>query len=285
MTEVEVLVTNYNTIKRVLGPLHTAYTILRDIVSWTNPNLSFICLVVSTLLLFYPGYLQILVLGGCCVLFGVGYLDANSPDPIPPVSPTSFINPVYYSLVPEANITARSRVIRDYKEMLGELDQVFGLFLEWWDVLGGVVTWWSRDLVIMVCWVVIGPSVVPLNVVLLVPLWCVMCYNTWLGQLVAPRDVTSPPRDVTSSPRDVTEEAGRTSDDSTESEPDLATCWGCKVVCAGLNSCTFCGQVLCGACCDNVVTKAQLGVTNPETKHHRIVVCSDCFVSIPTATE
>eukprot|EP00730_Choanoeca_flexa_P006123 TRINITY_DN12086_c0_g1_i4.p3 TRINITY_DN12086_c0_g1~~TRINITY_DN12086_c0_g1_i4.p3 ORF type:complete len:122 (+),score=28.45 TRINITY_DN12086_c0_g1_i4:2489-2854(+) len=53
-------------------------------------------------------------------------------------------------------------------------------------------------------------------------------------------------------------------------------------------SCAKCGHFFCGKCqknrreCQNSVSKAMLGATNPETRHDEVAVCRDCYQTVQT---
>eukprot|EP00045_Choanoeca_perplexa_P007918 m.72739 g.72739 ORF g.72739 m.72739 type:complete len:385 (+) comp14277_c0_seq1:209-1363(+) len=69
----------------------------------------------------------------------------------------------------------------------------------------------------------------------------------------------------------------------------VGKCHGCQGrLASDRTSCSNCGHFYCGKCqkdrreCQNIVSKAMLGSTNPETRHDGVNVCRECYQVIQT---
>ncbi|XP_063686411.1 protrudin-like [Bolinopsis microptera] len=320
MTEVELrdLVTNYNKLKSVCRPLHPLYSRISHALSWRNTQFTICSLVVTTTLLIYPAYLQFALLAALTGVFSVSYMgnfSQNQHSRTNPLNPVNFINPIYYSLEPESSKKSREQTIEDYKCMLQELDVLLKNVLQIGDKLIEVVCWKdfneTRNCLVIAGFLILAPSVIPLNILLLgvvLYLFCCnkTCYNALRGLLteidfkckvaleqdyeraesdgefedsaeLSNQPSLHVPLDPVQESQDDIEEDGMSPSALSCSRP----CTNCSSTGCGEVMCGFCGRSYCAKCCCNTVVKASLGVTNPDTKHDLVKVCAECALYLP----
>ena len=120
----------------------------------------------------------------------MGSFSHNQPSRTNPLNPVNFINPIYYSLEPESSKKSREQTIEDYKCMLQELDVCLKRVLQIGEKLVKVVFWKdfneTRNCLVIVGFLILAPSVIPLNILLLgvvLYLFCCnkTCYNALRG--------------------------------------------------------------------------------------------------------
>ena len=294
--ELNELVSAYHKIRLVLLPMTALYTTTQHVLSWNNVPLTVTILAALVILLLYPIYLQITLILGLALVFGLGYaqnanenLDINR---IKNIDPVNFINPQYYSLEPQKSIDVKRKTVSDYKEMLVELDSYFKTITSLRDSVVSLVSWrnfiCTRNHVITLTVVVFAPFVFPLNLTLvMLTLFIFCCRNSsytatrnWLiGSAVPINTQPSPFSD--SSDSDTSRDMKGVSRDLPEEQAD-SRCSTCDILMITTSvKCGFCGCENCGECCRQSVSKARLGVTNPATKHHLVLVCNDCYSYLP----
>ena len=255
-------------------------------------------------------------------IFGVSYLGRRSRSREEDsrtnlFDPVNFINPIYYSLEPETSTKSRDKTIQDFKQMLQEIDVLLKHLLQIREKIVNLVSWTdfklTRNVVIVSGFLILAPSVVPLNILCLgvvIYFSCCnrKCYNS-VKKLVTdldPYKTVTPDVEYTESGTQDSEEDdfedstselthgqthGQTQDsddqsaletDGLSASPTLCRpCTNCSNTAGGQVMCAFCGCCYCASCCQNTVTKAQLGVTNPDTKHSLVKVCAECALYLP----
>ena len=259
-------------------------------------------------------------------IFGVSYLGRRSRSQEEDsrrnlFDPVNFINPIYYSLEPENSAETRDKTIQDFKQMLQETDVLLKYLLQIREKITDLVSWTdfkqTRNVVIVSGFLILAPSVVPLNILCLgVVLYfsCCnrKCYNSvkkLLTDLDPYRTVTpnveysesgtqdSEKGEFDDSTSELThgQTHGQTHGETQESDDQgvvetyglnastthCRPCTNCSNTSGGQVMCAFCGCCYCASCCQNTVTKAQLGVTNPDTKHCLVKVCTECALFLP----
>ena len=270
-------------------------------------------LTLTVLLLLHPLYLQLTLILLLLSIFSAGYANSENhvrhKDPLEGVSAADFLNPIYYSLQPEPDVPpggstpggSKERTIAQYREMLAELDTLLRTLEEIRVRARDVLTWRetgvSRGWLIQMCVMVMLPAFLPLNHVALYGVVYLFCCNygfyfsltMWLlglflsltgkrGKVDMPAAAASlPPLPIISETSDSASEfCDIDSSSGDEGAQELLECGRCARSVRALK-CGFCGSRYCGACCSSQVTRERLGVTNPDTKHHLVPVCTDCF--------
>ena len=319
--ELNELVSAYHKVRSLVLPITAIYTTILNILSWNNVPLSAAILVVIIVLLIYPIYLQITLLFLMAVLFGLGYAQSvTNKDSFeqPVIDPVDFINPRYYSLQPKKSLVSKGKTVAEFKEMLSELDTAFTAILTMWDSAVDLVTWHnfltSRHIVILMSVAVSAPVFLSLNTTLVFLTLYIFCCNglchmavgTWFVGLILPPAVEAQPSVFSDSSdcesehsihdiiNDKFNESGdssgirktlsrdpNTSVSSQPTSPELR-CLTCGVsMTTKPVKCGFCGCLNCGSCCRRTVYKSRLGVTNPATRQHLVLVCNDCYSYLP----
>ena len=321
MSEVELrdLVMNYNKLKSVCKPLHTLYTRALHALSWENTQLTTCTLLLITVLLVYPAYLQFAVAAAMIGVFSFSYMNTMSqhheePFGINTLDPVDFINPIYYSLEPERSVESRDRTIKAYRCMLQEVDVCLKNILQIRERVIGLMSWQdfkeTRSALVVIVSLILAPTVLPLNILLLfvvIYLFCCnpRCYSAvrrFLAEVdlrniasAAPNSDRYESDDFDDSISEFTNSASSrcvpvqdSSGPIKEKKSEYLSgksisrpCTNCSDRTAGGVMCGFCGCPYCLNCCSNTVTKAQLGVTNPDTKHYLVRVCAECAVYLP----
>jgi len=296
-----VVVTQSDQLVQTLIPLAVLYQVLVSVLHWEHPFISSTALVLTCVLLSNTYYLECVLIGCSLVLFGTGYLKCIADESVPsepPLDPVCHINPVYYSLNPasESDQCPKKQVLEKYKLIIVQLQNYLIALNQLGDVLHRVYTWQDRaytsKVVLSLTMVCLLPMYIPMNIVLVLGVLIMFCWNHHFYRVVGEAKVYLVSyilsRDDSESLASTTSLCDSEIEDMTGESLDqqlLKALGMCKGCCIDLTTtkrecCSNCGNSFCLNCCNRRVSKEMLGVTNPDTMYQEIAVCASCHLQL-----
>eukprot|EP00116_Pleurobrachia_bachei_P007492 sb/3467754/ len=275
------LVIRYRTVESHLSTLTSPFISTTSyLLSWRNIPLSSLALTVILALLHRPYIIHVLSAGLVGLLFSLGYLDKTYPTKEEKkVDPVSFLNPQYYSL----QQTGKRNVVREFKGVLVDLDTTLITMLRLYDTLVDIVRWRDVHKTRGVLGFIMISLLLPLNTnqTLSIMVIFLFLYNRSFFSLV--RSILNPKKGKKNKNQSPEHYFSDEYHDSQETESEEGEVPACGHFSGGpFLRCGYCGCLYCGGCCGNNVTKATLGVTNPDTMDTIVRVCDECVSNLPS---